>query len=111
MQQKLADKEDSYRKELLRLQTNSDRDMLELRRKLDKMDLSYQEQLEKKQEQHEKELGDQVKNYIFVHTPRVYIHIYVGNTYLSILSYIYYMQIAIECRKSTRRIRKTYTTE
>lgn len=64
MQQKLADKEDSYRKELLRLQTNSDRDMLELRRKLDKMDLSYQEQLEKEQEQHEKELGDHVKNYI-----------------------------------------------
>ncbi len=57
LEQKLAENEESYRAELLRLQTNSDRDMLELRRKLDKMDLSYQEQLEKKQEKHEEEIG------------------------------------------------------
>lgn len=57
LEQKLSEKEELYRKELLRLQTNSDRDMLELRRKLDKMDLSYQEQLEKKQELHEQEIG------------------------------------------------------
>ncbi|XP_065226763.1 golgin subfamily A member 6-like protein 25 [Planococcus citri] len=56
LEEKLSNKEDTYRKELLRLQTNSDRDMLELRRKLDKMDLVYQEQLEKKQEQHEQEI-------------------------------------------------------
>ena len=57
LEEKLSNKEDSYRKELVRLQTHSDRDMLELRRKLDKMDLAYQEQLEKKQEQHEQEIG------------------------------------------------------
>lgn len=57
LEQTLEVKEETYRTELLRLQTNSDRDMLELRRKLDKMDLSYQEKLEKKQEKHEQEIG------------------------------------------------------
>ena len=61
LDQKLLEKERLYREELVKLQTNSDRDMLELRRKLDRMDLRYQEQIEKKQEEHETEIGESMR--------------------------------------------------
>lgn len=37
-------------------QTHSDRDVLDLRRKMDKLDMQYQEKIEKLQEAHEKEI-------------------------------------------------------
>lgn len=40
------------------MQTNSDRDIFDLRRKLDKIDISYQEKIEKLQSSHDREKGD-----------------------------------------------------
>ncbi|XP_075222165.1 uncharacterized protein LOC142324914 isoform X9 [Lycorma delicatula] len=56
LKHKLSEKEDEFKKELETAQTSSDRDIFELRRKLDKIDISYQEKIEKMQEKHDKEI-------------------------------------------------------
>lgn len=53
----MASKDEEYQKELERLQTKADRDILELRRSLDKTDMSYHNQIEKLTETHEREIG------------------------------------------------------
>jgi len=49
--------ENQLNREVERLQTNTDRDIFELRRQLDKTDMAYQEQLEAMADKHEKEIG------------------------------------------------------
>nr|XP_024216824.1 paramyosin isoform X2 [Halyomorpha halys] len=53
---KISEIEDSKRNDFDKIQTNADREIFDLRRKMDKLDMSYQEKIEKIQEQHEKEL-------------------------------------------------------
>ena len=53
----LEEKDKYCQQELEKAQTNSDRDIFDLRRKLDKIDLTYQEQMENLNEKHEKEMG------------------------------------------------------
>lgn len=53
----LEQNEEAYEKELEKARTNADRDIFDLRRKLDKVDLSYQEQMEKLVDKHEKDIG------------------------------------------------------
>lgn len=40
-----------------KIRTNADRDMIQLRRELDKTEMSYHEKLEKMSEKHEQEIG------------------------------------------------------
>lgn len=54
----LVKKENKFQKEIERLQTNTDRDIMELRRELDKTDMSYHERVEKMLADHEAELGE-----------------------------------------------------
>nr|CAD7399318.1 unnamed protein product [Timema poppensis] len=56
LKERVVEKDSYYTNELERSQTNADRDILELRRKLDKLDLQYQEQIEKLVDKHEKEI-------------------------------------------------------
>nr|CAD7570243.1 unnamed protein product [Timema californicum] len=56
LKERVVEKDSYYSNELERSQTNADRDILELRRKLDKLDLQYQEQIEKLIDKHEKEI-------------------------------------------------------
>nr|CAD7393649.1 unnamed protein product [Timema cristinae] len=56
LKERVVEKDSYYSNELERSQTNADRDILELRRKLDKLDLQYQEQIEKLVDKHEKEI-------------------------------------------------------
>uniref|UniRef100_A0A0K8TEE2 Uncharacterized protein n=1 Tax=Lygus hesperus TaxID=30085 RepID=A0A0K8TEE2_LYGHE len=56
--QKLEAMENSHKEEIENAQTCSDRDALDLRRKMDKLDMEYQSKIEKMQEQHEAELND-----------------------------------------------------
>lgn len=58
MKDRLTEKDTYYHGELEKAQTNADRDIFDLRRKLDKIDLSYQDQLEKLTEKYEKEIGE-----------------------------------------------------
>jgi hypothetical protein len=58
LQDKLKESERLHRQEVESAQTHSDQSMLELRRKFDKLDMSYQEQIEKAQERHEQEMGE-----------------------------------------------------
>ncbi|XP_073997789.1 uncharacterized protein isoform X3 [Rhodnius prolixus] len=53
---RLEEKEEKHRLEMESAQTHSDRDVLDLRRKMDKLDMQYQEKIEKLQEAHEKEI-------------------------------------------------------
>lgn len=54
---RLKESESLHRQEVESAQTHSDQNMLELRRKFDKLDMGYQEQIEKAQEKHEQEIG------------------------------------------------------
>ncbi|PSN47607.1 hypothetical protein C0J52_04581 [Blattella germanica] len=56
LKEQLENKETYYHQEMEKAQTNADRDIFDLRRKLDKIDLTYQEQMEKLNEKHEKEI-------------------------------------------------------
>lgn len=40
-----------------RLQTNTDHDVMQMRRELDKLDMSYHEKIEKMTDGHEQEIG------------------------------------------------------
>jgi hypothetical protein len=62
MKDRLTEKDTYYHGELEKAQTNADRDIFDLRRKLDKIDLSYQEQMEKLTEKYEKEIGEEHYN-------------------------------------------------
>ncbi|PNF29288.1 hypothetical protein B7P43_G08942 [Cryptotermes secundus] len=59
LKDRLTEKDTYYHGELEKAQTNADRDIFDLRRKLDKLDLSYQDQLEKLTEKYEKEIDIQ----------------------------------------------------
>lgn len=58
LKDRLTEKDSYYHGELEKAQTNADRDIFDLRRKLDKIDLSYQDQMEKLTEKYEKEIGE-----------------------------------------------------
>lgn len=53
----LVEKDEYYREELVRQQTNTDRDIMELRRLMDKIDMSHHDKYEKLMLDHEQELG------------------------------------------------------
>lgn len=57
LKQSLKEKELSYHEELVRKQTDTDRDIMELRRVMDKIDMSHHERFEKMVQQHEEEIG------------------------------------------------------
>lgn len=50
-------KDEHYHNELVKKQTNTDRDILELRRIMDKIDMTHHERFEKLVQEHEDELG------------------------------------------------------
>jgi len=58
LKDRLTEKDSYYHGELEKAQTNADRDIFDLRRKLDKIDLSYQDRMEKLTEKYEKEIGE-----------------------------------------------------
>jgi hypothetical protein len=66
LKDRLTEKDTYYHGELEKAQTNADRDIFDLRRKLDKIDLSYQDQLEKLTEKYEKEIGENIKKIVTV---------------------------------------------
>lgn len=51
------DKEEEHRQNVENIRTHADRDIFDLRRKLDRIDLSYEEKIEKIHGDHEKEKG------------------------------------------------------
>jgi hypothetical protein len=53
----LVQKDDYYRAEMIRTQTNTDRDIMELRRLMDKIDMCHHTRFEKLVQEHETELG------------------------------------------------------
>ncbi|XP_014241082.1 protein FAM184A-like isoform X2 [Cimex lectularius] len=55
--ERLKFKEGKHQMELQKAQTSADREALDMRRQLDKLDMSYQEKIEKLQEDHEKEIN------------------------------------------------------
>lgn len=57
MKKSLVEKDEYYREELIRQQTNTDRDIMELRRLMDKIDMSHHNKYEKLMLDHEQELG------------------------------------------------------
>lgn len=57
LKQSLKEKELYYHDELMRKQTDTDRDIMELRRVMDKIDMSHHERFEKMVQQHEEEIG------------------------------------------------------
>lgn len=57
LKETLAKKEAKHQTEVERLQTNADRDIMELRRELDKAEMGYHERIEKMLEDHEQQLG------------------------------------------------------
>lgn len=63
LKERLKESERTHRQEVESAQTHSDQSMLELRRKFDKLDMGYQEQIEKAQEKHEQEIGKWKQNY------------------------------------------------
>lgn len=58
LKRSLAEKDEYYREELIRQQTATDRDIIELRRLMDKIDMSHHEKYEKLVLEHENELGN-----------------------------------------------------
>lgn len=62
LKQSLKEKEMSYHEELVRKQTDTDRDIMELRRVMDKIDMSHHERFEKMVQQHEEEIGTLATN-------------------------------------------------
>lgn len=57
LKKSLKDKDAYYHEELVRKQTDTDRDIMELRRVMDKIDMSHHERFEKMVLQHEEEIG------------------------------------------------------
>lgn len=57
----MADKEVEHKENIETLRTNTDRDIFELRRKLDRIDITYQDKIEKLQKDHEEEKGRYIK--------------------------------------------------
>lgn len=57
LKQKLTDKEVEHKQNIETFRTNADCDIFELRRKLDRIDLTYQDKIEKLQKDHEQEKG------------------------------------------------------
>lgn len=70
LRKSLKDKDAYYHAELVKKQTDTDRDLMELRRVMDKIDMSHHERFEKMVQQHEEEIGNtQPTNQIhFSHT-------------------------------------------
>lgn len=62
----LETKDDKHQSEMDRLRTNTDHDAMQLRRALDKADLSYHEKMEKMSENHETEIGKVGKGAVLV---------------------------------------------
>lgn len=58
MKKSLIEKDNHYHNELLSKQTKTDRDILELRRTMDKIDMVHHERFEKLVRDHEDELGN-----------------------------------------------------
>ncbi|KAK4882817.1 hypothetical protein RN001_006136 [Aquatica leii] len=56
LKESLKEKDEYYQKQLEKVQTNTDRDILELRRVMDKIDMCHHERFEKLVQQHEGEL-------------------------------------------------------
>lgn len=56
LKKSLSDKDDNYQKQVEKVQTNTDRDILELRRVMDKIDMTHHEKFEKIVQEHEVEL-------------------------------------------------------
>lgn len=54
----LTEKEEYYQEEIVSSQTKTDRDILELRRLMDKIDMTHHEKYEKLVNEHEEELGN-----------------------------------------------------
>uniref|UniRef100_A0A1Y1KHN1 Protein FAM184A/B N-terminal domain-containing protein n=1 Tax=Photinus pyralis TaxID=7054 RepID=A0A1Y1KHN1_PHOPY len=52
----LTEKDEYYKKQIERIQSNTDRDIMELRRVMDKIDMSHHERFEKLVQQHEEEI-------------------------------------------------------
>lgn len=57
LKKSLKDKDAYYHAELVRKQSDTDRGMMELRRVMDKIDMSHHERFEKMVHQHEQEIG------------------------------------------------------
>lgn len=53
----MTDKDEYYQKEFERIQGKADQDIIDLRRSLDKTDMTYNDQIEKLTENHEREVG------------------------------------------------------
>lgn len=58
LKKSLKDKDAYYHEELVRKQTDTDRDIMELRRVMDKIDMSHHERFEKMVQKHEEEIGE-----------------------------------------------------
>lgn len=58
LKQSLKEKDEHYHNELVNTQTKTDRDILELRRLMDKIDMIHHDKFEKLVQQHEEELGN-----------------------------------------------------
>ncbi|KAK5650292.1 hypothetical protein RI129_001321 [Pyrocoelia pectoralis] len=56
LKKSLKEKDEYYQKQSERIQTNTDRDIVELRRVMDKIDMSHHERFEKLVQQHEEEI-------------------------------------------------------
>lgn len=54
------EKDEYYREELVSQQTNTDRDIMELRRLMDKIDMSHHNKYEKVIQDHESEIGKSI---------------------------------------------------
>lgn len=59
MKRSLKEKDLQYQDEMVKKQTDKDRDMMELRRIMDKIDMSHHERFEKMVQKHEEEIGEQ----------------------------------------------------
>lgn len=58
MKRTLQEKEKNYQKEMVNLQTKTDLDVLELRRIMDKIDMTHHDRFENLVKQHEEEIGE-----------------------------------------------------
>lgn len=58
LKRSLTEKDEYYREELIRQQTATDRDIIELRRLMDKIDMSHHDKYEKLVLEHDSELGN-----------------------------------------------------
>ena len=54
----LREKDEHYHQEMITQQSNTDRDIMELRRLMDKIDMSHHENFEKLVQSHEEEIGE-----------------------------------------------------